>query len=105
MRTLFPLPIHASEGKESVSRAFSSWAFRHYLYIQYPGFTPLTLATKLGRKEIFDEMLELMKVVSYFVCSVNRKFKEIANFECSPEGLARLCNLVALTYFFSLFIF
>lgn len=28
------------------------------------GFTPLTLATKLGRKQIFEEMLELMKVVS-----------------------------------------
>lgn len=30
----------------------------------HAAFTPLTLATKLGRKQIFDEMLELMKVVS-----------------------------------------
>jgi hypothetical protein len=29
----------------------------------YAGYTPLTLAAKLGRKQIFDEMLELMKVV------------------------------------------
>jgi hypothetical protein len=28
------------------------------------GFTPLTLASKLGRKQIFEEMLELMKVAS-----------------------------------------
>ncbi len=27
------------------------------------GYTPLTLASKLGRKHIFEEMLELMKVV------------------------------------------
>ena len=26
------------------------------------GFTPLTLAARLGRKQIFDEMLELSKV-------------------------------------------
>lgn len=29
------------------------------------GETPLTLATKLGKKKIFEEMLELMKVVTY----------------------------------------
>lgn len=31
------------------------------------GQTPLTLASKLGRLEIFEEMLELMKVVSIIV--------------------------------------
>jgi len=28
----------------------------------HAGYTPLTLASKLGRKQIFEEMLELMKV-------------------------------------------
>ncbi|KAL3079064.1 hypothetical protein niasHS_014846 [Heterodera schachtii] len=34
----------------------------HSYLVNNAGQTPLTLATKLGRREIFDEMLELMKV-------------------------------------------
>lgn len=46
-----------------------SYAVRHWHkpaktnVVNHAGYTPLTLATKLGRKQIFDEMLELMKVV------------------------------------------
>lgn len=49
-----------------------SYAVRHWYkpahanIVNNAGFTPLTLATKLGRKQIFEEMLELMKVVSNF---------------------------------------
>ncbi|PIO61040.1 hypothetical protein TELCIR_17450, partial [Teladorsagia circumcincta] len=45
-----------------------SYAVRHWAkpadphVVNYAGLTPLTLATKLGRKHIFEEMLELMKV-------------------------------------------
>jgi hypothetical protein len=47
-----------------------SYAVRHWHKPARPnisnnaGFTPLTLATKLGRRHIFEEMLELMKVVN-----------------------------------------
>lgn len=47
-----------------------SYAVRHWAkpadphIVNSAGYTPLTLATKLGRKQIFDEMLELMKIVS-----------------------------------------
>lgn len=50
-----------------------SYGVRHWAKPAAPnivnnaGYTPLTLATKLGRKEIFDEMLELMKVVRFFL--------------------------------------
>jgi hypothetical protein len=53
-----------------------SYAVRHWHKPARPhiannaGYTPLTLATKLGRRQIFEEMLELMKVVSF---SFNRK--------------------------------
>lgn len=49
-----------------------SYAVRHWRkpahqnVTNYAGMTPLTLATKLGRKDIFEEMLELMKVVNVF---------------------------------------
>ncbi len=45
-----------------------TYAVRHWAkqadvnIVNYAGYTPLTLACKLGRKAIFDEMLELMKV-------------------------------------------
>lgn len=45
-----------------------SYAVRHWHkpaqtnVVNYAGYTPLTLATKLGRRQIFEEMLELMKV-------------------------------------------
>uniref|UniRef100_A0A1I7XBR7 ANK_REP_REGION domain-containing protein n=1 Tax=Heterorhabditis bacteriophora TaxID=37862 RepID=A0A1I7XBR7_HETBA len=45
-----------------------SYAVRHWAkpadphVVNHAGLTPLTLATKLGRKHIFEEMLELMKV-------------------------------------------
>ena len=48
-----------------------SYAVRHWAKPADPhianaaGYTPLTLATKLGRKHIFEEMLELMKVVGF----------------------------------------
>lgn len=47
-----------------------SYAVRHFErpadvnIVNGLGYTALTLASKLGRKEIFDEMLDLMKVVS-----------------------------------------
>lgn len=46
-----------------------SYAVRHWAkpadpnIVNAAGLTPLTLASKLGRKEIFEEMLEIMKVV------------------------------------------
>lgn len=46
------------------------YAVRHWAkpadvnVVNSQGQTPLTLASKLGRREIFEEMLELMKVVS-----------------------------------------
>lgn len=49
-----------------------SYAVRHWAkpadpnIVNAAGLTPLTLATKLGRKDIFEEMLELMKVVCTF---------------------------------------
>ncbi|KHJ80179.1 ankyrin repeat protein, partial [Oesophagostomum dentatum] len=52
------------------SSSMYSYAVRHWAkpadphVINHAGLTPLTLATKLGRKHIFEEMLELMKVVS-----------------------------------------
>ena len=36
----------------------------HTDIVNLAGYTPLTLATKLGRRQIFEEMLELMKLVS-----------------------------------------
>ncbi|VDL63077.1 unnamed protein product [Nippostrongylus brasiliensis] len=50
------------------SSSMYSYAVRHWAkpadphVVNYAGLTPLTLATKLGRKHIFEEMLELMKV-------------------------------------------
>ncbi|CAD5218239.1 unnamed protein product [Bursaphelenchus okinawaensis] len=50
------------------SSSMYSYAVRHWHKPAKPnivnnaGYTPLTLATKLGRKHIFEEMLELMKV-------------------------------------------
>ncbi|KAL6739725.1 hypothetical protein Aduo_013146 [Ancylostoma duodenale] len=50
------------------SSSMYSYAVRHWAkpadphVINHAGLTPLTLATKLGRKQIFEEMLELMKV-------------------------------------------
>lgn len=47
-----------------------TYAVRHWKMpanvnvVNYAGYTPLTLASKLGRRDIFEEMLELMKVVS-----------------------------------------
>uniref|UniRef100_A0A7I4YJU2 Ion_trans domain-containing protein n=2 Tax=Haemonchus contortus TaxID=6289 RepID=A0A7I4YJU2_HAECO len=52
----------------SYSSSMYSYAVRHWAkpadphVVNYAGLTPLTLATKLGRKHIFEEMLELMKV-------------------------------------------
>lgn len=49
-----------------------SYAVRHWAkpadpnIVNAAGLTPLTLATKLGRKDIFEEMLELMKVVCIY---------------------------------------
>uniref|UniRef100_A0A1I8BZ20 ANK_REP_REGION domain-containing protein n=1 Tax=Meloidogyne hapla TaxID=6305 RepID=A0A1I8BZ20_MELHA len=48
--------------------AMYSYAVRHWHkpahtnIVNHASYTPLTLATKLGRRQIFDEMLELMKV-------------------------------------------
>jgi len=45
-----------------------SYAVRHWHkpahtnIVNHASYTPLTLATKLGRRQIFYEMLELMKV-------------------------------------------
>ncbi|PIC32703.1 hypothetical protein B9Z55_012933 [Caenorhabditis nigoni] len=50
------------------SSSMYSYAVRHWAkpadphVVNHAGFTPLTLATKLGRKHIFEEMLEIMKV-------------------------------------------
>ncbi|KAI6170476.1 Inactive [Aphelenchoides bicaudatus] len=50
------------------SSSMYSYAVRHWHKPARPhiannnGYTPLTLATKLGRRHIFEEMLELMKV-------------------------------------------
>ncbi|KAI1726226.1 ankyrin repeats (3 copies) domain-containing protein [Ditylenchus destructor] len=50
------------------SNSMYSYAVRHWHkpaktnIVNNAGYTPLTLATKLGRKQIFEEMLELMKV-------------------------------------------
>ncbi|VDM59077.1 unnamed protein product [Angiostrongylus costaricensis] len=50
------------------SSSMYSYAVRHWAkpadphVVNHAGLTPLTLATKLGRKHIFEEMLELMKV-------------------------------------------
>ena len=47
-----------------------SYAVRHWHkpahtnIVNHASYTPLTLATKLGRRQIFDEMLELMKVIN-----------------------------------------
>lgn len=54
-----------------------SYAVRHWAkpadpnIVNAAGLTPLTLATKLGRKDIFEEMLELMKVVCTCVVTQN----------------------------------
>ncbi|CAJ0936260.1 unnamed protein product, partial [Mesorhabditis belari] len=48
--------------------------------VNYAGYTPLTLATKLGRKQIFDEMLELMKV----------EFWRFSDMTCSAYPLTAL---------------
>ncbi|VDK50895.1 unnamed protein product [Anisakis simplex] len=51
------------------SNSMYSYAVRHWEkpadpnIVNFAGLTPLTLATKLGRKDIFEEMLELMKVL------------------------------------------
>ncbi|MCP9265850.1 Transient receptor potential cation channel subfamily V member 4 [Dirofilaria immitis] len=56
------------------SNSMYSYAVRHWAkpadpnIVNAAGLTPLTLATKLGRKDIFEEMLELMKVVRTFTC-------------------------------------
>ncbi|VDN57023.1 unnamed protein product [Dracunculus medinensis] len=50
------------------SNTMYSYAVRHWAkpadpnIVNAAGLTPLTLASKLGRKEIFEEMLEIMKV-------------------------------------------
>uniref|UniRef100_A0A0N5AXY8 ANK_REP_REGION domain-containing protein n=1 Tax=Syphacia muris TaxID=451379 RepID=A0A0N5AXY8_9BILA len=50
------------------SNSMYSYAVRHWRkpahqnVTNYCGMTPLTLATKLGRKDIFEKMLDLMKV-------------------------------------------
>lgn len=56
--------------RKRLFQSMYSYAVRHWAkpadphVINHAGLTPLTLATKLGRKQIFEEMLELMKVVS-----------------------------------------
>lgn len=57
----------------NILQSMYSYAVRHWAkpadpnIVNAAGLTPLTLATKLGRKDIFEEMLELMKVVSDLV--------------------------------------
>ncbi|GMS95791.1 hypothetical protein PENTCL1PPCAC_17966, partial [Pristionchus entomophagus] len=68
------------------SSSMYSYGVRHWAKPAAPnivnnaGFTPLTLATKLGRKEIFDEMLELMKV----------EFWRFSDMTCSAYPLSTL---------------
>ncbi|CAJ0587620.1 unnamed protein product, partial [Mesorhabditis spiculigera] len=68
------------------SSSMYSYAVRHWAKPADPnvhnhaGYTPLTLATKLGRKQIFDEMLELMKV----------EFWRFSDMTCSAYPLSAL---------------
>ncbi|VDO15924.1 unnamed protein product [Brugia timori] len=63
-----------------------SYAVRHWAkpadpnIVNAAGLTPLTLATKLGRKDIFEEMLELMKV----------EFWRFSDMTCSAYPLTAL---------------
>ncbi|VDO30619.1 unnamed protein product, partial [Onchocerca flexuosa] len=67
------------------------YAVRHWAkpadpnIVNAAGLTPLTLATKLGRKDIFEEMLELMKVVRTFT-----EFWRFSDMTCSAYPLTAL---------------
>ncbi|OZC11007.1 transient-receptor-potential calcium channel protein [Onchocerca flexuosa] len=68
------------------SNSMYSYAVRHWAkpadpnIVNAAGLTPLTLATKLGRKDIFEEMLELMKV----------EFWRFSDMTCSAYPLTAL---------------
>uniref|UniRef100_A0AC34PUE8 Ion transport domain-containing protein n=1 Tax=Panagrolaimus sp. JU765 TaxID=591449 RepID=A0AC34PUE8_9BILA len=68
------------------SNSMYSYAVRHWHkpartdIANLAGYTPLTLATKLGRKQIFEEMLELMKV----------EFWRFSDMTCSAYPLTTL---------------
>ncbi|VDM45622.1 unnamed protein product [Toxocara canis] len=68
------------------SNSMYSYAVRHWEkpadpnIVNAAGLTPLTLATKLGRKDIFEEMLELMKV----------EFWRFSDMTCSAYPLTAL---------------
>lgn len=68
------------------SSSMYSYAVRHWEKPAHPhivnnaGYTPLTLASKLGRRQIFEEMLELMKV----------EFWRFSDMTCSAYPLTAL---------------
>uniref|UniRef100_A0AC35U5Y8 ANK_REP_REGION domain-containing protein n=1 Tax=Rhabditophanes sp. KR3021 TaxID=114890 RepID=A0AC35U5Y8_9BILA len=68
------------------SSSMYSYAVRHWKMpahqhiINNAGYTPLTLASKLGRRQIFEEMLELMKV----------EFWRFSDMTCSAYPLTAL---------------
>ncbi|CEF71670.1 Inactive [Strongyloides ratti] len=68
------------------SSSMYSYAVRHWEKPAQPhivnnaGYTPLTLASKLGRRQIFEEMLELMKV----------EFWRFSDMTCSAYPLTAL---------------
>uniref|UniRef100_A0A914YD45 Ion transport domain-containing protein n=1 Tax=Panagrolaimus superbus TaxID=310955 RepID=A0A914YD45_9BILA len=68
------------------SNSMYGYAVRHWHkpahtdIVNHAGYTPLTLATKLGRKQIFEEMLELMKL----------EFWRFSDMTCSAYPLTTL---------------
>lgn len=74
-----------------------SYAVRHWAkpadpnIVNAAGLTPLTLATKLGRKDIFEEMLELMKVV----CTI-MGYTELMLFDFSSFELRKFSGILEI---------
>ncbi|TMS37341.1 hypothetical protein L596_004294 [Steinernema carpocapsae] len=68
------------------SNSMYSYAVRHWAkpaqthLVNNAGYTPLTLASRLGRRQIFEEMLELMKV----------EFWRFSDMTCSAYPLSTL---------------
>ncbi|ETN73348.1 transient-receptor-potential calcium channel protein [Necator americanus] len=82
------------------SSSMYSYAVRHWAkpadphVVNHAGLTPLTLATKLGRKHIFEEMLELMKVMTIPV----KECSHPAIYSCTIQEFWRFSDMTCSAY-------